>query len=656
MNGLRYHQRNAHPDRSSPQVTSDATSEEPEKSEPVSSPESSPKTKRSSAANKKDKEPTEAIKKEAITPDTAMESPLNTPAVKNNTTSVITSTTNSMVNTNSTTPPSGNVPVATITPQVVKPACSAADTNEQGRPTSNSSISSASNRPLAITAPPKLISKPNTNNSSMAPISTITSPTVYNSTLKPIQPKPTILGEVTPNPGLHELMDQKKLKRKRSASKDELINPPAYNHMDAQKSMGGGSMHRFDAEHRGLLSTGGMINAVDSSAVLQSPNYSDVSDEGELKSTARRDLPAMRNPVSEGSIYSQNSYPIATVSPQKNAPATEKDSKKAFNRRTPSHSPVPNRLAEEKHQKHMHYLSQSWGAMGAMNPAMNAEFLHAQMMQMQNGANKERNAGNRVSSPKSSSFKSGPPPTTRDLDNRASNDRLQLLKENMDMKAAMAARHSSNETARDYSLSPGMQPQSSIMSASYQDQKHRELEHDHHKRELAKNHSPAGKMSQSAANKFSDSNSSNRYDKVSSSRSSPMPPPGSFVSQFISNPFLQFGAMHPSLVANPMLARAMPPFLPPGLHYPPLGNMSVDNKDNRNSVSPSYGGKPNHKIHELESAKSPRPTSGDRHLSAKNQTMTSQSAALQSAAAASMLGAYSAAGMLMSHISKYYTS
>ena len=589
MNGLKYHQRNAHHD-SSPHVPSDATSEEPEKSESVSSPESSGKGKLASSC------PDEAVNDVVSSAQVKSSSP-----VRNNTTSVITPTTSNVTNT---TPPSTNVPVATITPQVVKPATSsAAETGEQNHNSSNQ-LTSSGGRAVPISAPPKLITKPPPN-SAMAPISTITSP-AYNSSLKPIQPKPTILGEPTP-PSLQEFIDHKKNKRKRSASKDELV-PSTFNHIEPQKGPVPG-MHKFDTEHRGLLSTGGMINAVaDPSSLLQSPAYSDISDEGDLKNAAaRRDL------LSGGSMHSQNLFqPVATVSPQKNAPLPDKDNKKTFNRRTPSHSPIPGRSLEDKR----YFPSQtSWSHQDLMQSSI----------AMGNVSNKEK--GNRSVSPKTSSYKSSSLTHGRDMDPRVSNDRLQLLKDSMDLKGPALPRH---DAPRDYTVSPNTSTSSNDFSL-YHEQKLREAELEHHKREM------------SHANKLQSSSrpADGRFEKTAP-RSSPMPPPqNSLIPPLMSNPLFQQHLMQ-QMTANPMLAR-FPGMALPGFPYPHLAGMAVDNKDSRNSTSPSFGGnnKPNHKIHELEgiqSSKSPRPTSNDRQMPSKNQPITSQTAALQSAAA--MLGSY----------------
>ena len=592
MNGLKYHQRNAH-HGTSPQVPSDNTSEESEKPEPASSPEDS-KLKSSSDDLR-----------EVVASSPTLTGQLNSP-VRSNTTSVITPTTSNVTNT--TTPPSGIVPVATITPQVVKPVGPSTEPSDQNHNTAHGNQFSASNgRPGISSAPPKLISKPSLSNSAMAPISTITSP-VYNSTLKPIQPKPTIMGEAAPNPGLHDLIDQKKLKRKRSLGKEEIGNTVAYSQSDSAKSLTGG-MHMFETEHRGLLSTGGMINSLTHpSSLLQSPAYSDISDEGDLKFAARRELLTGSGRsglnLSDSAMHSQNPYPIATVSPQKNAPMPDKDSKKNLNRQMPSQSPVPSRNLEDK-QRQLHYLP----GQSAWPPQ---EILQQMMQSM---ASKDK--GSRPVSPKPNSFKPTATALGRDIDPRVSGDRLQLLKE--DMKAS--AQLSRHDAPRDYTVSPNTSNSNEMNS--YHEAKQRDYD-DSHKRELMKNLPSANKYQTTAANKLSDS----RLEKMTS-RSSPMPPPGSFLPpySFLPPHFMQI---------NPMLARMAMPATFPSSYL----NTASDNKDSGTSALSSFTGnsKSNHKIHELEgvqSSKSPRPVSNERHNSSKNQSMTSQAAAMHQTA---MLG------------------
>lgn len=618
MIGLRYHQRNAHP-AGSPHTSSSNTTKTVDKTESVSSPEEPGKVKSSSTKDKKTSESSKNVKDNMVT-EAASDLP-----VKSNTTSVITPTANSL--TNPTTPQSNNVPVAAVTPQVVKPN----NTNESTDQLSlNNNIppltSTATTRTLANSAPPRLISKPNVTNSTMAPISTITSPSVYNPGLKPIQPKPTILGEVTPNPSLHDLMDQKKLKRKRSASKEDLVN--MYNGSEMQKPPMG-SMHRFDTEHRGLLSTGGMINAGDPSHLLRSPSYSDISEDGEGKNNflGRRELLTGRVNMAESSMHPQPPHLVATVSPQKNAPLTEKDSKRPVSRHTPSNSPAPVKTDEKANHKPIPNYLQHPAWPGAMNP----ELLHSHLPNFQSQLNRER--GHQSVSPKGSAVRNSVSTSNRDMDSKASNDRLQILQESMGAKTNI----NRSDMPRDYTLSAYSNQSSDINM-------YRDIDQDHHKRDSMKNHSPAAKIPSS-------SSSSKAHDRVPHSTLPPSHPQG-FLTPF--NAFLSFNQLQ-GISNSQMLSRVGGSFLPPGIGFPTLGSMAAEhNKEHRGSPTPPFPSKPGHKIHELEAVqltKSPRPpSSNDRMMCAKNQPITSQAALQSAAAAAVLLNSYGSGGELTSGV------
>ena len=656
MNGLRYHQRNAHQDGSPSPPASESTSET-DKPESVSSPEEPPrkskrKTKAEKAAEKREakaeakSEPVE-LSKDIVIPEKPLDSPppavpvttvtapvvsIPTEAVKTNTTSVITPTTNTpqvSTATTNTQPPSA-VPIATITPQqVVKPTAT-------GEDYSSPSNSSTSNRTMAIAPPPKLISKqPN----SMAPLTTITSPGGYNSALKPIQPKPTIMGESTPNPSLQDLME-KKNKRKRSGSKDDLLaSIPVNNEINSGKPPT--TVHKFETEHRGLLSNGGLINqpAMDPpGGILQSPSYSDISDEGEL----RRSRDHMTSRSSEPNLYSQTQYPVATVSPQKTLAASnsggmssDKDKgKMPMRRQTPSHSPAPMPSHDDKHQKQvipghppqgMPAMPHSWSS---MPPEMQ------QLLMQQQGANSNPHNKDRPQSSRSISPKPQYKPPQSD-------SRLQFLRENIaDSKSSpMVPKQSSsmNDVPHDFSKpAASSRPSAEFLMFQEQQKQREQLEQleRQHKQEMMRSISPATNRTPSMLSSAKhQSESSGRQDRNSIPRSSPAPQSSMHPGL---TPFLQVGNPMANAMAaasaNPMsnmflqqymnmnqsamlAARGINPAALlgfPGAFQQQLLEQQQQQqaKEGRNAASPSMGSKSSHKIHELENrqSKSPRPS------------------------------------------------
>lgn len=595
-----------------------------DKLEPTSPPETTKKSKRKSRGDKNKNQQLSTEKKLDIKAEPEeKETKADTSDIKPpelipnhmNTTSVITSTSNQITNNlaqtgsqqsanQSVTSQPSAVPVATITPQVVKPTSQTSDEKDQVK---SGSLTIPTSRNVSIT--PKLLPKSGSN--SMAPISTITSQGIYNS-LKPIQPKPTILGEATPNPGLNDLRDHKKLKRKRSASRDDLVNGSTSPAPDMQQRVGS---VKGDSEPRSnSMSTGDAAN------LLKSPSsYSDISDDGEVRNAVnKRDL------QSSAALHPSTAHLVATVSPQKNSPSGErlKPSSTVMSTSSASKLEEKRRLNDDMKQreldvyKHLnpHYPLniQQWHVNlqqeALQREALQHEALHREALQRLMA--KDKSHPHQSLSPKSGLRKSSPAPLSapqlpaRELDSKASNERYQLLKENMDMKSHQTAQSvSANEMAQDYSMASANQRLSDDASKifnMYQDTKTAEREHQKQREFMQLQTS----ISKNSSTKAIDS----KTDPARSvHQSSVMPPPGSFVPPVI-NPLLQFSApMHHQMN---LMASGFP-------IVPDLAGM----KDlaARQTASPLYAGKSDHKIHELERpSKSPRPISSDRLQSTKS--------------------------------------
>lgn len=568
MNGLKYHRRNAHNDTCN---GSDSMSDTEKPDLPSADEETKKKKRKVKGLNKSqammsaEKKPavkTEPEEKEVKT-EAADLKPPELISNHTNTTSVITATTNQAPIMSQ----QSAVPVATITPQVVKPTSQASDEKEQGRP---SGLSASTSRPLPIT--PKLLPKSGSN--SMAPISTITSQGIYNSALKPIQPKPTILGEATPNPGLNDLRDHKKLKRKRSASRDELLTCGSSSPvLETQK----GSRDSDARLAPNQLPPGDAAN------LLKSPSsYSDISDDGEVRNAAsRRDL------QSAPPLYPPAAHLVATVSPQKNSPNAERQKTSTAAVSASSGSKL------EERRKHADDIKQQeidmYKQLSAHYP-INIHQWHPNMQQEAFQRLMGREKRRQSPSPKSGPRKSSPAPPARELDSKASNERYQLLKENMDMKnhhVPQAATSAAAEMPHDYSMPSTNQrlpDDASKFFSMYQDPKQQDREHQ--KREF---------MHMQAAAKASSTKMENKNDPSRSvSQSSAMPPPSNFVPQML-NPLLSFSTPLP----HPMN-------LMPG--FPMVDLAGMKELAARPGSSSLYPGKSDHKIHELERpSKSPRP-------------------------------------------------
>jgi len=608
MNGLRYHQRNAHQGESA--STHDSLSDTEQKSENSSSPDievKKPKKKSSSKCDKPKSGGTDSPSDSKTLAELKLEqaelakssSTINgesnneTITSRSNTTSVITPT-SSQLTVSHPTIPSPIVPVAAIPPQVMKPA-----NNTEERKASNAVTPTS--RTVSLAQPKLLPKATSTVTAPMAPISTLSAHSIHNPALKAIQPKPTILGETTPNPSLNDLRDQKKLKRKRSASKEDLVNGSNTSQSDLQKL--GQSVQRISTEHEKMLAT----QTRDPSEMvggnfLQSPSYSDISDEGEIRNMRRTE---MLNNQRGSDSFGQSPYLVATVSPQK--AFSEKERKPETKPLSPaprSHSAdFKKRELESNAQRsfQLEQQKQKQKVEAELHKQMQLQLLAAGSWSQDMMQHMLKETSMRMSvSPRPSHHKSSPVPEREKL----SHDRMQLLKENMEMKQAMS---SQSDLPRDYSIpSSSRGSEESRFNALMQDR----FREDHHNQEKAlRNHSPAG------GNKP-------REDKMK--RSSPMAPP---LQPPFSMPhtFLPFPGM-PRFTNPGMLAQGLNPMLAGFPGYPSYHGIP-DMRDNnkRRSVSPSFDGKSSHKIHELQSsmrsAKSPHHPSPANDRQQKNSSM-----------------------------------
>lgn len=599
MNGLKYHRRNAHQDAVS--HVSDSLSET-EKLEPMSSPDETkrPKRKSRSESAKSSQTTSEFKSKESKEPETCATTASSEAMVtQTNTTSVITPTTTQITNSNQ----QLNVPVAAITPQVVKPTLAptpAAEevpksiANQQAILSSGCAPIGPSSRPLPST--PKLVSKSSSN--SMAPISTITSQGVFNPSLKPIQPKPTILGESFPSPALTDLRDHKKLKRKRSASRDDLTTVSGSPLSDITKPNG-------DGRSAVTQQPGGCLPRI-SLPEADSQTDKSISD-GTTNGKA----------VINDSLYSPCvSYPVATVSPQKNIPASQTEKAKPATQSASSPSTRP--LSENKSrreaevtrpteldfkQRESEILLKQFGhfkhQMAGWTHGMPIE-LFQQMMAT-------RDKHGQSASPRSSVLRGASTTQSKELDMRVSTDRLQFLKENVGLKpqGPIPSYSASNDMPRDYSL-PSKANEELDKLFRIQSKKEKD-----------------SLQIQSSGAKPGTSLPRSLEHKVDLSRLShaSMIPPGSFTASYMSNPLLAYPGLTSSSVMYP--GRPLDLLHTAGvamdLQFPNMPDM----KDSHKIGSSPHISKSEHKIHELESMKTKSPRSNPHLASEKNKSRPS---------------------------------